>query len=402
MIDTIDVHMAAGLLPEETTVGTLSFRHVRGREYQEFVYAPTWLRNGFSIDPALPLIAGSFRSTGESFGCFSDASPDRWGRALIRRSVRQKSVSHHKNLFESEYLLKVSDSYRLGALRFYLGSTPLAPDTHGVPPLQHIVAFEATIRKIQEGVTVAEKEFQDILSPGSSLGGARPKMSIVDTDGVLWLAKFSNISDAYDVPAREAISLEIARQCHLNVPDFRLMKISEERHALLVKRFDRNAKGRIPFMSSMTLLQAIDGQSDEYAYLDIAEAIQKISRENAASDLKELWRRMVVNICIANRDDHLRNHGFLWNGKCWCLSPVYDLEISPEKSGHALALNDSGDVTPDLDIPVEVAPYYGIPKDDATAFITFVKGIASEWLHIGKSLSIFEKQLRQMPDMEFG
>lgn len=400
MFSSAEVCMALPGTAKDVFVGTLSFRHVRGQEFQEFEYSKEWLARGFGIDPYMPMVPGKIRARAGHFGCFSDCAPDRWGRSLLRYALLREQGKTATRLYESEYLLRVSDYFRMGALRFLINGVPVASRDHGVPAVKDIRTFHHVIQQFQKGETLTDREFRDVFAPGSSLGGARPKMSVADSDGSLWLAKFPSLRDAYDVPAREAISLEIARLCHLHTPAFSCLAISENAHVLLIKRFDRKASCRIPFLSAMTLLGATDGTSSEYGYLDIAEGMQRIGKENIRQDLQELWRRMVVNICLGNRDDHLRNHGFLWNGKSWRLSPVYDLQIAPDKAAHALAIDDSGDTSPRLDHAIAVAAYYGISAKDAKDYATATLETAQQWHAIGKKLGIAEHSLRQMPELE--
>ena len=212
------------------------------------------------------------------------------------------------------------------------------------------------------------------------------------------IAKFSSETDTYDVPAREAISLAIARASKINVPDFKLVKLDIDKSVLMLKRFDRNATKRIPYMSAMTFLQSIDGTSNNYSYLDIANIIEKNSKETVTSDLVELFKRMILNIMIGNKDDHLKNHGFLYVNNNWKLSPVFDLEISVDKSHHSLALDDKGSLYTDIQSLLNTSEYYGIEKCQAKDIILEIAEYSYDWRKFGKELFIENSTLNKLPD----
>ena len=183
-----------------------------------------------------------------------------------------------------------------------------------------------------------EKWLKQLIAPGSSLGGARPKASVLAPDDSLWIAKFPSKYDEINVGAWEMVVHDLAKLCNLDVPEAKLEKFSKIGSTFLVKRFDRENDRRIHFASAMTLLGKKDGAgaADGLGYLDIASIIRQNSI-NPKKDLRELWRRIVFNMAVSNTDDHLRNHGFLLKKDGWILSPLFD--VNPNIYGDALALN---------------------------------------------------------------
>lgn len=257
--------------------------------------------------------------------------------------------------------------------------------------------FQYIINKIQKGYNIAYSDFLEIVNYGSSLGGARPKLSIKDNNK-LWIAKFSSIHDEYDNPAREVISLALVKKCGITVPDFKLYPIASDKSVLLVERFDRNNRERLPFLTAKTFLVASDGESNNYSYLDIAAIIESTAINTTKSDLKELWQRMIFNVLIGNKDDHLRNHGFLYKDKTWRLSPVFDLEISVDKKNHSLALDDMGSLNCSIKTIISMAEYYGISANEAKESIIEIFDILNSWEAIAISeFSIPRTSINKMP-----
>lgn len=381
---------------DNKTVGKLFFRKARGQEYQEFQYMREWITSGFQIDVELPLVEGIQRTKLGEFGCFSDVSPDSWGRMLLCRIYKQNEG--RDTLFPSEYLLSVSDIYRLGAFRFYdTEKNLIGKETDKIITGKDIQTFQFAINQMQKGMPISDADFIKIIRCGSSMGGARPKMSIIDEeDESLWIAKFSSIHDTYNIPAREAISLAIAKQCNINVPEFRLYLIDSKKSVLLVKRFDRDNTTRIPFLSAKSLLMAKDGQSNDYSYLDIAECIVSYCRDYH-ENLLELYKRLLLNVLIGNRDDHLRNHGFLFKDGTWTLSPAYDLEISPDSMTHCLALNDKGSLICPLSEILTSSEYYGISYKTAKEILLDMAENVYAWKSFGHKLNITNTALENMP-----
>lgn len=228
-----------------------------------------------------------------------------------------------------------------------------------------------------------------LIAPGSSLGGARPKASVINNDGSLWIAKFPSRSDRGDVGGWEMVTYELALKAGINMAESMAQKFSSNYYTFLTKRFDRAEKNeRIHFASAMTMLGYTDGQdySDGASYLEILEFISN-NGANVNEDLEELWRRIVFSICVSNTDDHLRNHGFILSDKGWLLSPAYD--INPNETGTGLKLNISdNDNALDLDLAMEVHEYFRLTREKAEQIINEVKKSVQNWRTIAAKYGI--------------
>lgn len=298
--------------------------------------------------------------------------------AITARREKRKP----RQLGELDFLLGVYDQSRMGALRFaeQEGGPFLSNDKElATPPWTTLRKLEsASIAFENDESGLEEKWLNQLLAPGSSLGGARPKATVQAPDGALWIAKFPSRHDEYNAGAWEMVVHELAKKCGLNVPDAKLETFSRSGSTFLVKRFDRNGEKRIHFASAMTLLGKTDGASgvDGTGYLDIASYI----REHGAlpnEDLTELWKRIVFNMAVSNTDDHLRNHGFVLSEKGWRLSPLYD--VNPCIYGDSLSLNVSEqDSTIDYGLAVETAEFYGLKKKEAEKIIRKIREIVKE------------------------
>lgn len=366
-------------------LGILYVNAIRGSEVYSFEYDKDWLaKTGFSLnlDPELQLVAGrQYASTKCIFGLFSDASPDRWGRQLINKRERvyaAKEARKPRKLYDSDYLLGVYDETRMGGLRFKTDPDgPFLSDDKAAsaPPWTTLRTLEHASRELEnDDAGIEEKWLNQLIRPGSSLGGARPKATVSDEKGNLWIAKFPSRHDGIDIGAWEKVAHHLAGLCGLNVPESRLDKFSEPGSTFLVKRFDRNQSKRIHFASAMTLLGKTDGASaaNGSGYLDIAAFIKSYGAQ-PKQDLIELWKRIVFSMAISNTDDHLRNHAFICTKDGWKLSPVYD--INPVPYGDELSLNiNETDNSIDLSLAIEVAPRFGIALSEAG-------GIASDMIH---------------------
>ena len=352
-------------------VGTLYAEVIRGEEHFSFEYDRVFLDSGSRravLDPDLDFYIGrQYLHKKTNFGIFSDSAPDRWGRLLIKRREElnaRREGRKPKSLTESDFLLGVYDETRMGALRFSLddGKTFLSDDkTAAAPPWVTLRTLEEAAREFEKNEDPLNAKWLDqLIKPGSSLGGARPKATVQDIDGSLWIAKFPSKHDENDTGAWEKVTHELARLCGLDVPPSKLEVFSPYGSTFLVKRFDRDCKRRIHFSSAMTMLGKTDGASaaDGTGYLQIAEFIRS-NGSDPKRDLAELWRRIVFNMAVSNTDDHLRNHGFLLTDNGWRLSPLYD--VNPVPSGDTLSLNVSEESNfIDIDLALETASYYGV------------------------------------------
>ncbi|GAC1420281.1 MAG: HipA domain-containing protein [Flavisolibacter sp.] len=373
-------------------MGSLTVTPGKGKDVFSFEYSANWLRSGFTqmLDPDLQLYSGAFYPRDEkvNFGVFLDSCPDRWGRVLMQR--REEAMARMegraaRELLESDYLLGVFDGYRMGALRFKTDEEgPFQNDNKKMasPPWTSLRDLEEASLKFEED-NMNDPEYLKwinmLIAPGSSLGGARPKASVIDPQGSLWIAKFPSKMDDKDIGAWEMVVNELAQKAGLNVSKGMVQRFSNRYHTYLTKRFDRTEKAeRIHFASAMTLLGYTDGEKSAGAsYLEIVEFITRYGVE-VDRDLEELWRRIVFSICVKNTDDHLRNHGFLLTDSGWLLSPAYD--INPNEYGKGLHLNISDkDNSLNLDLALDVAEYFRIEKGKANEIIKLIKKAIASW-----------------------
>lgn len=390
-------------LSEPTLLGTLAASHIRGKEIFSFEYNEEWLKAGKTLvlDPNLQLYTGPQYNQDDkpNFGLFLDSSPDRWGRVLMKRReaiIAKKEKRKANTLFETDFLLGVYDEHRMGGLRFKTdpeGEFLSADKTYASPPWTSLRDLEYASLQLENDADYEDDEalkwLNMLLAPGSSLGGARPKASIKDQEGNLWIAKFPSAKDEHNVGAWEMVAFEIASAANLKVSSSTIKNFSGQYHTFLNKRFDRTANGeRIHFASAMTLLGYNDG-ADFHAgvsYLELVEFIIQ-NGSNVAEDLKELWKRIVLNICIKNTDDHLRNHGFLLTDAGWTLSPIYDVNPFPDGTGLTLNISED-DNSLDLDLAMSVIKYFRIKPAEAASIITDIKSNVSNWQKIAKKIGI--------------
>ena len=379
-------------------MGLLSADRVRGKEVFSFAYDDAWLSGGVAqqLDPDLALFEGRhyLREGRSNFGLFLDSSPDRWGRLLMRRRescYARREGRPERPLAELDYLLGVYDGQRMGALRFQEdGRTGfLASDEHlAIPPLTSLRELEHASLMFENDETGRDDDalqwIDQLLAPGSSLGGARPKAGVVDDHGSLWIAKFPSQRDEVDVGAWEAVVNDLARQAGLRVPETKVQRLTQRRHTYLSRRFDRLPSGeRIHFASAMTLLGYADGADAAVgvSYLELAEFIMR-NGAAVAEDLAELWRRIVFNICVSNTDDHLRNHGFLLvPNEGWRLAPAYDMNPNPQGAG--LTLNIAGnDNRLDLALALEAADSFRLTLPEAKAQMAAIRAAVGQWQQV--------------------
>ncbi|MDR1879985.1 MAG: HipA domain-containing protein [Tannerellaceae bacterium] len=392
-------------------VGTLRSSYARGKEIFSFEYAEQWLQSDFAqeIDPDLGHYAGHqyLRDEKSNFGVFLDSSPDRWGRVLMdRRESILARIEHRprKKLNESDYLMGVYDEHRMGGLRFKETATGAFMNNDrkfSTPPWTSIRELEQASYQLESEVIENDAELLKwlymLFAPGSSLGGARPKAGVMDTNGSLWIAKFPSKGDLYDMGAWEMVTNELAQMAGLHVAQAMAEPFYGKYHTFLTKRFDRNVLGkRIHFASVMTLLGYTDGTNvqDGVSYLEIVEFIIRKSA-NVSQDLEELFKRIVFSICVSNTDDHLRNHGFLLTNAGWVLSPAYD--INPNPWGTGLKLNISAhDNSLNLDLAAEVAPFFRLKNDAAANIIKNTGHAVSHWKQVASKYNISRDEQDRM------
>lgn len=384
--------------PEE--IGSLFAEHSRGHESFSFMYHPEWLKNGGQVylDPDLGLYQGrQYVPLNKSlFGLFSDSCPDRWGRVLLQRRERilaEQEGRKPKRLLESDYLIGIYDESRMGALRFKTEKNGafLSDDREmATPPWATLRSLEEASREFEKDENLLEdKWLKQLLGPGSSLGGARPKANVLDSEGSLWIAKFPSRHDEVDCGAWEKVTHDLAVLCGLQTAPARLERFSTLGSTFLIKRFDREGTRRIHFSSAMTMLGKTDGASANAgaSYLEIVSFL-KANGASPKEDLKELWRRIVFSMAVSNTDDHLRNHGFLLTEHGWRLSPLYDVNPSPYGDHLSLCVNET-DSELSLELAIAAAPYYGLSTPDAAVLgREIVQLVQEKWEVLAKSHGI--------------
>jgi serine/threonine-protein kinase HipA len=397
----IEIHVDLG--GHVRRVGLARLNKVRGTETITFEYADGWLTDPdcFSIEPALTLTRGTFPlPPGQSlFGSIGDSAPDTWGRRLMQRAERRQANREHRavrTLTESDYLLGVSDETRLGALRFrWVGDEVFqAPPRTGVPALIELGRLlQSTERILRDEET--DEDLQLIFAPGSSLGGARPKASVIDQHGHLSIAKFPKETDDYSMETWEEIAFRLADAAGIATPHHEILQIAGKA-VLLSRRFDRAGATRIPFLSAMSMTASRDGERGSYP-----EIVDALTRHGARtkSDAQALYRRVVFNVMISNVDDHLRNHGFLWLDRTgWSLSPAYDLNPVPtDMKARILTTNinlDEG--TCSLDVLEEAAEYFGLGLPQARAIIKGVATATAKWRDVAREVGARTAEIHRM------
>ena len=404
-MNTKEVIVSISLGSENIRVGKLWFHVRKGRESASFEYEKKWLEHPekFALEPALKLTEGAFHTgAGMSvFGAIGDSAPDRWGRVLMRRAETARAKSENTaptTLYEVDYLLGVNDEARQGALRFSLEQDEtvfLKPkDKVAIPPLVYLPKLLSATERFIEDDESAE-DLMLLLAPGSSLGGARPKASVRDQDGSLAIAKFPRKDDEFNVVLWEAVALTLAKNARIKVPSWRLETILEK-PVLIIKRFDRDNGQRIPFLSAMSMLGAQD--NEQHSYIEMAYALA----QNGAApeeDMAELWRRIVFTVMISNTDDHLRNHGFIYERhKGWRLSPAYDMNPTPiELKARVLATAiNFDDTSASLETAMTVAKDFRLSKNVAHEIIKEVGNTVKQWRNVASEIGLSKRECDRM------
>jgi serine/threonine-protein kinase HipA len=392
--DEVEVWLDADFL-ERTRVGTLS--HDRGT--LRFAYDPAWLKNAqaFALDPDLSLGEGSYFPNAEAgnFRVFDDSAPDRWGQTLMKRreALAAKDEGRKpRTLYAWDFLLGVEDVSRQGALRYRCpgAETFLAHGSLTVPPAAslrelEIVAREITAKRIDD-LEALRQWLKVLMAPGASLGGARPKASFTETNGSLWIAKFPARDDSRDVGAWEALVQRLAARAGIEVPASELRRLSGEYHTFCVQRFDRSSVRRRFYASAMALLRK--DQSEGTSYLELAEFLHaRGAKDHIEADLEQLFRRVTFNVAIGNRDDHLRNHGFLLTRTGWRLAPAFDLNPNTERADHVLNIDES-DNRPSLATVIETSEWYVGSKDRGRVIVTEILHETRRWRQAAHALKI--------------
>lgn len=398
------VYVYVELDGELNLVGQLWARSNRDKEGASFQYEQNWLAHPerFALEPALELTEGTYHTEAyrNMFGSIGDSAPDRWGRILMRRNASRRARAFDRQpqtLTEIDYLLGVYDEARQGALRFSenIGGPFLQhSEANPIPPLIELPKLLSATENFLED-NESEEDLRLLLAPGSSLGGARPKASVRDRDGQLAIAKFPRKDDEYSAVRWEAVALSLAGKAGLRVPEWRLELIASK-PTLIIKRFDRNFTKRIPFLSAMSMVGGKD--NEQHSYLEIVDALRQHGA-SPAQDMADLWKRIVFSILISNTDDHLRNHGFLYERfKGWRLSPIYDvnptpIEIKPRVLTTAIDLVDS---TASLDLAFSVALEFGLTQEEAKRIAKEVGIAVVNWRAEARNFNINTNEIERM------
>ena len=372
-------------------VGTLA--HDRGQI--RFHYNSDWLRDprAFALDPDLSLDDAPFFPRPElgNFGIFMDSSPDRWGQTLMKRRealLAKDEKRTPRTLYAWDFLIGVQDFTRQGALRFRLEGTEefLGNEKMAAPPVTTLreleaVAFQLSSRRI-DNLDALRKWLAVLVAPGASLGGARPKANFTNSDGSLWIGKFPAREDERDVGAWEYVVHALAIKAAVDVPPATLLQLNNDFHTFCTQRFDRVGGTRRFYASAMTLLRK--EHSEGTSYLELAQFIRSQGdAEHVEADLAQLFRRVVFNVAVGNRDDHLRNHGFLLGKTGWRLAPAFDVNPNIDKAEHVLNLDD-GDNRPSLETVLNTAEFYGLTYDSARKILEEVASAVDPWESIAR------------------
>ena len=390
---------------EPMLVGTLRSAVTKNKEHFSFSYDPAWLISSFAqrVDPDLNLFSGEQHSTNSNnFRVFLDSCPDRWGRVLMKRreAIIARQEDRKPRVFhEVDYLLGVHDLYRQGALRFKRDLNGEFLDNNeklSAPPISSLRELEQAALKIESSDSDDPeylKWLYMLMSPGSSLGGARPKASVVDQEDYLWIAKFPSRYDEHDIAAWEYLVYKLALDAGIVMAESRIEKFNSHHHIFLTKRFDRTKTSRLHFTSAMTQLGYYDGDY-EASYLEIAQFLTE-QGSNTKRDLAQLWRRIVFNIAVSNTDDHLRNHGFIYHNNGWMLSPAYD--VNPVTPANGLHLNITDDDNSlDYDLAMDVIDFFQLGKEEAVIIKDAVLSAVKNWETVAKNIGINRNEQKLM------
>lgn len=403
----ITVYADFDFLTTPQEIGTLGYEHVRGKDHFVFEYSRQWLKKYGGI-----LLSGDLmnvpslqhpRSNDNVFGFVKDSFPDRWGRLLLDRRERLTAQSEGRPtrmLTNYDYLIGIEDFTRMGGIRYKEEGCDNFINTSAkylVPPIESLRALCDACHEIElaeERNELPEQRWLDqLIDPGTSLGGARPKANVVDIDGTLYVTKFPSKKDLENTELLEHFSHQLAAKAGINVAKTRTIRISKDRDLLLSERFDRTKDGRrIHFASAMSLLGLDDGagSSTGNGYLDIVDFILH-GCTDVRQNLRELYRRVAFNIMFGNTDDHFRNHGFLLTPKGWTLSPAYD--INPGTKSYQCLLIDSYSEKSDINSLLSASENYMLERGEATEIIEEVNTVIKDWRKIASELQIPQKML---------
>lgn len=399
-------------LDKPELVGELCYEKLRGSESYAFRFDDNWLKfhAGIKLSEDINNYPGlQYTQPGNDiFGCFSDALPDRWGRTLLKRREQIQASEEKRavrNLSSFDYLMGIDDFSRMGGFRLkreldgdFINVSPSLK----IPPLtelRQLVLASQEVEKSEENDVLPEKKWiAQLIQPGTSLGGARPKAGVLDDSGNLCIAKFPSRKDDYDTGLWEHFSHLLARKAGIYAAQTKVLGGLGKYHTLLSKRFDRTDEGkRIHFASSMSLLGLRDGDNAQggYGYLNIVDFILQ-SCCDVEKNLQELYRRVAFNICIGNSDDHFRNHGFLLTPRGWTLSPAYDMNPTLNEY-QSLLINESSNKA-DIRTLLESCESYMIKKEVAENIIRQIQAAVAGWENLAVLLQIPAREVTMFKD----
>lgn len=402
---------------EGRPVGRLHHDQQGAREHAAFAYDDAWLsaKDGFALEPNLPLVSGTqfHRKAAEGSvfpAVLADTEPDGWGRRVIQRDHAKRRQAARRagddagaaRLSAVDFLLAVDDANRVGALRLRdedgVFQRVVEPGRRSAPPLVELRQLLNASQAVEtETETAADLAY--LLGRGTSLGGLRPKCSVVDHDGMLAIGKFPSVQDERAVTKGEVLAMTLAKAAGLNVAIARLVE-SEGVPVALVRRFDRTLDGRrLMYVSAATLLGVESAGPEEHSYTEIVDALRMYGAA-AQADIEELWRRMAFSILITNVDDHLRNHGFLHvEHGLWRLAPAFDLNPFPDRA-RELKTWVSPDTGPEATIEalMAVVPYFRLAPRRAKDILREVEQAVAEWRKIGRTLGMTARDLEDFAE----
>lgn len=403
----ITVYADFDFLATPQEIGILGYEHVRGKDHFVFEYSREWLKKHGGI-----LLSGDLlnvpslqhpRGNDSVFGFVKDSFPDRWGRLLLDRRERliaQSEGRPKRMLTNYDYLIGIEDFTRMGGIRYKSEDSEEyinASEKYLVPPIESLRALCDACHEIElaeERNELPDQRWLDqLIDPGTSLGGARPKANVIDTDGKLYVAKFPSKKDLENTELIEHFSHRLAATAGISVAKTRTIKISKDRDLLLSERFDRSSEGkRIHFASAMSLLGLDDGagSSTGNGYLDIVDFILQ-GCVDAGKNLRELYRRVAFNVMFGNTDDHFRNHGFLLTSKGWTLSPAYD--INPGEKSYQCLLIDQYTEESDIKALLSACNNYMLEEQEASGIIEEVRTAIKDWRKTATALQVPTKIL---------
>jgi serine/threonine-protein kinase HipA len=397
---------------EPRLVGVIRYNAEGARENAAFEYDPGWLAapDRFAIEPALPLVSGpQFHKKTRDGSIFNavvaDTEPDGWGRRIILRdhakrmqeARRTGAEADSRPLSHLDFLLEVDDASRVGALRFQdeqgVFCRDPEPGRRTAPPLIELARLAAASRSIETNSETAA-DLAYLRGRGTSLGGLRPKCTVIDEKGRLSIGKFPSVTDERAVTKGEVLAMHLAKSAGIQAAEARLID-SDGVPVALIKRFDRpDGGGRLLYASAATMLGAEPSDPGEHAYTEIVDALRTHGAA-AQTDIEELWRRIAFSILITNVDDHLLNHGFLHAGHGqWRLAPAFDLNPFPDRL-RELKTWVSPTTGPEATIEalLSVAPYFKLSRARAKEVVAHVERAVAGWREEGRSLGMTDTEL---------